>query len=66
MKEERINEALKYADATNKIENKNMTKEELKNLKEELLKNDENTSFLYNLVARLKKRDVEVNGKNRR
>ncbi len=66
MKEEKVNEAIKYANATNKIEDMDMTKEELTELKDVILKDSDNKSFLYNLVNKLKKREEKKDVKNRR
>lgn len=66
MKEEKVNEAIKYANATNKIEYMDMTKEELTELKDAILKDSDNKSFLYNLVNKLKKREEKKDVKNRR
>ncbi len=66
MKEEKVNEAIKYANATNKIEDMDMTKEELTELKDAILKDSDNKSFLYNLVNKLKKREEKKDVKNRR
>lgn len=66
MKEVKVNEAIKYANATNKIEDMDMTKEELTELKDAILKDSDNKSFLYNLVNKLKKREEKKDVKNRR
>lgn len=66
MKKEKVNEAIKYANATNKIEDMDMTKEELTELKDAILKDSDNKSFLYNLVNKLKKREEKKDVKNRR
>lgn len=57
--EKKVDKALEYANATNKIENNEMSKEELKEIKQALEENKE--SFLYRLVERLK----EKNGKTK-
>ena len=55
----KVEKALEYANATNKIENNEMSKEELKEIKQALEENKE--SFLYRLVERLQ----EKNGKTK-
>lgn len=57
--EKKVEKALEYANATNKIENNEMSKEELKEIKQALEENKE--SFLYRLVERLQ----EKNGKTK-
>lgn len=57
--EKKVDKALEYANATNKIENNEMSKEELKEIKQALEENKE--SFLYRLVERLQ----EKNGKTK-
>ena len=57
--EKKVDKAVEYANATNKIEDLEMSKEELKEIKKALEENKE--SFLYRLVERLK----EKNGKTK-
>lgn len=66
MKEEKVNEAIKYANATNKIEDMNMTTEELNEIKNAILKDSNNKSFLYNLVTKTKKKEDGKHVKNRK
>ena len=57
--EKKVDKAVEYANATNKIEDLEMSKEEIKEIKKALEENKE--SFLYRLVERLK----EKNGKTK-
>lgn len=57
--EKKVDKAVEYANATNKIEDLEMSKEELKEIKKALEENKE--SFLYRLIERLK----ETNGKTK-
>lgn len=66
MKEQKVDEAIKYANATNKIEDMNMTKEELNTIKNALLDDKGNNSFLYNIVNKIRNKEEKSNGKNRK
>ena len=50
-----IDEALKYANASNRIESMESTKEELKFIKDAILKGSTDDSFIYALVRRVMK-----------
>ena len=56
--EKKVDKAVEYANATNKIENLEMSKEELKEIKQALEENKE--SFLYRLVERLKEKNCKT------
>lgn len=53
MNDKSIDDALKYADASNKIENLSSTKDELKSIKEAILSGSRDESFLFNVVRKV-------------
>lgn len=64
--EEKLDKALEYAEATNKIEKLDMTKEELQGIKDAIIDQKSDESFLYNLVKKINESDKEnKNGKTK-
>ncbi len=53
MNDKSIDEALKYADASNKIEDLSSTKDELESIKAAILSGSRDESFLFNVVKKI-------------
>ena len=53
MDERRVNDALEYAVSSNRIEDLNITKDELERIKKEILSGNGNDSFLYSVVKKV-------------
>ena len=60
MKEELVDEALRYASSSNMIEDLNVTKDELEYIKREILKGNSNKSYLYSVVENVMKANGEL------
>lgn len=63
MNEKIIDEALKYANASNEIENMYLTDEEFNEVREAVLNNRSSKSFLYELYMKVSEKK---NGQNKR
>ena len=60
MNEKKVDDALEYAVSSNKIEDLNITKEELKHKKKEILSGNGDDSFLYSVVKKIMKYNGEL------
>ena len=63
MDEKMVDEALKYASASNEIENMYLTDEEFNEVKEAVLNNRSDKSFLYEIYMKV---GEKRNGQNKR
>lgn len=66
MDEKKVDDALEYAASSNKIEDLNVTKEELEYIKKEILSGNDNDSFLYSVVKKIMEEDEKKDGKIRK
>ena len=60
MDERRVNDALEYAVSSNRIEDLNITKDELERIKKEILSGNGDDSFLYSVVKKIMKYNGEL------
>ena len=60
MKEELVDDALRYASSSNMIEDLNVTKDELEYIKGEILRGNSNKSYLYSVVENVMKANGEL------
>ncbi len=60
MNEKKVDDALEYAVSSNKIEDLNITKEELEHIKKEILSGNGDDSFLYSVVKKIMKYNGEL------
>ena len=60
MKEELVDDALRYASSSNMIEDLNVTKDELEYIKREILRGNSNKSYLYSVVENVMKANGEL------
>ena len=72
MDKKRVEDALEYAVASNRIEDLNITESELEKIRNDILKGNDNDSYLYSIVKKTMEdsgeleRDSIKHGKNRK
>lgn len=72
MDKKRVEDALEYAVASNRIEDLNITESELENIRNDILRGNDNDSYLYSIVKKTMEdsgeleRDSIKHGKNRK
>lgn len=63
--EEKLNEAINYANGSNFLENNGLSIDETRKIFDDIMKRKTDQSFLYSLVEEIKKRE-EKNGESKK